>query len=128
MLTKENPAFVQQPISEAKLNGVWERMLQLPTQRVIIQYTPFGGKMNDFSESALPFPHRPGVLYMINIAVVLDNDVRQRFQWIDLLPKAQELHMLIILILILVEEAQAMKKQVYGEESTSRTISIDWLK
>ena len=39
--------------------------------------------MNEFSESALPFPHRPGVLYMINIGVILDNDVTRRLQWIN---------------------------------------------
>ncbi|KAK1370623.1 Berberine bridge enzyme [Heracleum sosnowskyi] len=80
---KGKSSFVRVPISAQGLNGVWDRMLQLPTETVLIQYTPFGGKMNEYSETSLPFPHRPGVLYMINIGITLDNDVTERLQWIN---------------------------------------------
>ncbi|WOG94763.1 hypothetical protein DCAR_0314060 [Daucus carota subsp. sativus] len=80
---KGKSSFVDHPISSKGLKGVWNRMLQLPTQVVLIQYTPFGGIMNEFSESSLPFPHRPGVLYMINIGITIDNNVKQRLRWID---------------------------------------------
>ncbi|KAK1354122.1 Berberine bridge enzyme [Heracleum sosnowskyi] len=80
---KGKSSFVDQPISSKGLQGVWDRMLQLPTQVALIQYTPFGGIMNEFSESSLPFPHRPGVLYMINIGITLDKDVNRRLRWIN---------------------------------------------
>ncbi|KAK1370624.1 Berberine bridge enzyme [Heracleum sosnowskyi] len=80
---KGKSGYVRVPISAEGLKGVWDRMLQLPSGTVLIQYTPYGGKMNEYSESSLPFPHRPGVLYMINIGVTLDNDVTERLQWIN---------------------------------------------
>ncbi|KAL8109389.1 berberine bridge enzyme-like 8 [Apium graveolens] len=81
--SKGKSSFVRVPISAEGLKGVWDRILQLPSGTVLIQYTPFGGKMNDFSETSLPFPHRPGILYMINMGVTLDNDVTERLQWIN---------------------------------------------
>lgn len=80
---KGKSGFVKVPISAQGLNGVWERMLQLPIQTAILQYTPFGGKMDEYMESSLPFPHRPGLLYMYNIGINLDKDATERLEWIN---------------------------------------------
>ncbi|KAL8088681.1 hypothetical protein AgCh_038451 [Apium graveolens] len=80
---KGKSGFVKVPISAQGLNGVWDKMLQLPIQTAILQYTPFGGKMDEYMESSLPFPHRPGVLYMYNIGINLDKDATERVAWIN---------------------------------------------
>ncbi|KAL1833436.1 hypothetical protein ACET3Z_003087 [Daucus carota] len=80
---KIKSSFTTQPISLEGLNGIWDLWLKQPVQTTLIQYTPFGGKMNEFAESALPFPHRPGVLYMINIAVTLNQNAEATLQWIN---------------------------------------------
>ncbi|XP_071705002.1 tetrahydroberberine oxidase-like [Rutidosis leptorrhynchoides] len=54
---------------------------------VIIQ--PFGGKVNEYSESALPFHHRAGVLYQFHQLVRFDDQTSdttpislQRISWL----------------------------------------------
>ncbi|WOG84343.1 hypothetical protein DCAR_0103526 [Daucus carota subsp. sativus] len=80
---KIKSSFTTQPISLEGLNGIWDLWLKQPVQTTLIQYTPFGGIMNEFAESALPFPHRPGVLYMINMAVTLAQNEEATLQWIN---------------------------------------------
>ncbi|KAL1811813.1 hypothetical protein ACET3Z_021878 [Daucus carota] len=80
---KGKSGFVRVPISAEGLNGVWDRMLRLPVQTTALQFTPFGGKMDEYTESSLPFPHRPGVLYMYNLGINLDQDAAERLNWID---------------------------------------------
>lgn len=57
--------FVQEPLSEEALNGIWKLVFELEAGEAQIEITPYGGKMDEFSESALPFPHRAGNLYMM---------------------------------------------------------------
>ncbi|KAK1370625.1 Xanthine dehydrogenase C subunit [Heracleum sosnowskyi] len=81
---KIKSSFAAQPISLEGLNGIWDLWLKQPVQTMLIQYTPFGGRMNEFAESALPFPHRPGVLYMINMAVTTAGDAGgANLKWIN---------------------------------------------
>lgn len=63
---KAKSDFVIEAISEKILEGIWERMFKLAPQAATLQFTPYGGRMAEISESALPFPHRAGTLYMIN--------------------------------------------------------------
>ncbi|CAL9016070.1 unnamed protein product [Prunus brigantina] len=64
--------YVTEPISEAGLEGLYQILLQLDAATAIL--TPFGGKMNDISESEIPFPHRIGNLYEIQYFVSWDDD------------------------------------------------------
>ncbi|ONI11257.1 hypothetical protein PRUPE_4G096300 [Prunus persica] len=59
---KAKSDFVQNPIPETGLQGLWKRLLQEASPLMIL--TPYGGMMSKISESAIPFPHR-GVLFKI---------------------------------------------------------------
>ncbi|KAJ4968433.1 hypothetical protein NE237_015134 [Protea cynaroides] len=45
------------------LEGLWKILLEGDTS--LIFFLPFGGKMNEIPESAIPFPHRKGNIYNI---------------------------------------------------------------
>ncbi|XP_008225662.1 PREDICTED: tetrahydrocannabinolic acid synthase-like [Prunus mume] len=64
--------YVTEPISEAGMEGLYQIMFQLDTSMVIL--APFGGIMNEISESEIPFPHRKGNLYEILYYVSWDDD------------------------------------------------------
>ncbi|XP_074362727.1 berberine bridge enzyme-like 8 [Apium graveolens] len=74
--------FVQQPIPINGLNGLWDILYKVAPTSATLQITPWGGRMYEISESAIPFPHRAGNLYMINMGVTLDTDVTAGLQWI----------------------------------------------
>ncbi|KAI5667401.1 hypothetical protein M9H77_17254 [Catharanthus roseus] len=52
--------------------GIWKILLEGDVGRTQLQFTPYGGRLNDFSESSLPFPHRVGNIFMIHYIVDLD--------------------------------------------------------
>ncbi|KAE8714673.1 reticuline oxidase-like protein-like [Hibiscus syriacus] len=60
---KAKSDFVQQPIPETGLEGLWERLLKEDSPLMI--WNPYGGMMANISESAIPFPHRKGNLFKI---------------------------------------------------------------
>ncbi|XVF23016.1 hypothetical protein REPUB_Repub13aG0001500 [Reevesia pubescens] len=60
---KAKSDFVQQPIPEAGLEGLWKRLLEEESPLMI--WNPYGGMMANISESAIPFPHRKGNLFKI---------------------------------------------------------------
>ncbi|TXG48171.1 hypothetical protein EZV62_027465 [Acer yangbiense] len=60
---KAKSDFVTEPIPINGLEGIWERFVEEETAIMIMD--PFGGKMNEISESETPFPHRKGSLYNI---------------------------------------------------------------
>ncbi|XP_059637923.1 berberine bridge enzyme-like 23 [Cornus florida] len=81
---KAKSDFVKEPIPESGLEGIWERFLEEELPFMIMD--PFGGRMNDISESELPFPHRKGNLYNIQHMVkwVVDDDTatKKHVDWI----------------------------------------------
>ncbi|KAM7510934.1 hypothetical protein LguiB_009809 [Lonicera macranthoides] len=64
--------YVKVPIPIEGLEGLWERYFQVDDGAIVIDMSPYGGKMYEFSESALPYPHRAGNLYMMFIGVMWD--------------------------------------------------------
>ncbi|KAK7399747.1 hypothetical protein VNO78_10936 [Psophocarpus tetragonolobus] len=54
--------FVRKPIQETGLEGLRQRLLieDMP----LVLWSPYGGRMNQFSESDTPFPHRNGTLFI----------------------------------------------------------------
>ncbi|PRQ29795.1 putative berberine/berberine [Rosa chinensis] len=64
---KAKSDYVTKPISEAGLEGLWKRLLQVETSQLIL--SPYGGKMSEISDSETPFPHRRGNIFKIQYLV-----------------------------------------------------------
>ncbi|KAI3865610.1 hypothetical protein MKX03_036880 [Papaver bracteatum] len=66
---KAKSDYVQKPIPQTGLEGLWKRVLEEEMYMVYIILEPFGGYMNKIPETAIPFPHRKGNLYEIQYIV-----------------------------------------------------------
>ncbi|RZC12165.1 Berberine bridge enzyme-like 13, partial [Glycine soja] len=79
---KAKSDYVRDPIPEVGLKGLWLLFYEDEAQGAIIQFTPYGGKMYEISESEIPFPHRSGNIFHINYLVVIwkeeGNEAEQR--------------------------------------------------
>jgi len=64
---KKKSDYVQQPISKTGLEGVWNKMMEL--EKPVLTLNPYGGRMDEISETEIPFPHRAGNLYKIQYSV-----------------------------------------------------------
>ncbi|KAK1377872.1 cannabidiolic acid synthase-like 2 [Heracleum sosnowskyi] len=74
--------FFKKPMSVKGLQGLWDYMFKLPAGMAYLQYTPFGGRMNEISSSALPFPYRAGYLYMFNFFALTHEEEDKRMAWV----------------------------------------------
>ncbi|KAK1379016.1 Berberine bridge enzyme [Heracleum sosnowskyi] len=79
---KAKSDFVDKPISKEGLDGIWKILLQQDPGRTNFLLTSYGGKMAEISESAIPFPHRAGTLYMMYMRVRTDGDTSDSMKWI----------------------------------------------
>ncbi|RVW32958.1 Berberine bridge enzyme-like 26 [Vitis vinifera] len=81
---KAKSDYVQEPISETGLQGVWKMLYQEEAGIMIL--SPYGGRMNEISETEVPFPHRKGNLYKIQYLVSWDEEgdrvSKKRINWI----------------------------------------------
>ncbi|KAE8725547.1 eukaryotic peptide chain release factor subunit 1-3-like isoform X1 [Hibiscus syriacus] len=81
---KAKSDFVQQPIPETGLEGLWERLLKEDSPLMI--WNPYGGMMANISESEIPFPHRKGNLFKIQYVTSWydgsDEDKIKHMDWI----------------------------------------------
>ncbi|XP_073129310.1 tetrahydroberberine oxidase-like [Henckelia pumila] len=66
--------FVQLSIPENGLNGIWEFLNKEDIKQTELQLSPYGGRLNDVSESETPFPHRSGIIFMIHYLVICFED------------------------------------------------------
>ncbi|KAG6607170.1 Berberine bridge enzyme-like 26, partial [Cucurbita argyrosperma subsp. sororia] len=57
---KTKSDYITEPISEAALDGIWERLDGDGIETVQLVLIPYGGKMNEIAETELPSPHRAG--------------------------------------------------------------------
>ncbi|KAL1818705.1 hypothetical protein ACET3Z_013574 [Daucus carota] len=74
--------YTQVPIPVQGLEGLWEMMYKLPPRKGTLQFTPYGGRMDEISESALPFPYRSRTLYKFNVLVDTETDEEARLEWL----------------------------------------------
>ncbi|KAF5802058.1 putative tetrahydroberberine oxidase [Helianthus annuus] len=56
--------YVRTPIPKSGLIMIWSKMFENDRSELLIAYT-FGGKMEEYSDTAIPYPHRAGVLYQL---------------------------------------------------------------
>ncbi|KAK7831466.1 tetrahydroberberine oxidase-like [Quercus suber] len=62
---KAKSDYVKNPIPEVGLEGIWQRLLEKEAAAALLILSPYGGRMNEISESSIPFPHRAGNIYKI---------------------------------------------------------------
>ncbi|TXG70511.1 hypothetical protein EZV62_005446 [Acer yangbiense] len=80
---KAKSDFVQKPIPETVLEGLWKKFLKEDNPLTI--WNPYGGMMSKISESATPFPHRKGTLFKIQyLTIWFDGDKKSQkhINWI----------------------------------------------
>ncbi|KAJ4837901.1 hypothetical protein Tsubulata_006559 [Turnera subulata] len=73
--------YVKEPMPEIALEGIWKRLYQVGVQRSQLQFSSYGGRMNEISESSTPFPHRAGTLFQIHYGVSWVEDDAETFKW-----------------------------------------------
>ncbi|KAC9670489.1 hypothetical protein E3N88_45424 [Mikania micrantha] len=93
---KQKSDYVRTPIPKSGLRKIWKKMFENDMTEMIVTYT-FGGKMNDFSDSATPYPHRAGVLYQVLKGVSFRNETSdstpvslRRIEWLRSFDKLLE--------------------------------------
>ncbi|XP_042047609.1 berberine bridge enzyme-like 8 [Salvia splendens] len=62
---KSKSDYVQKPIPVKGLEGMWRRLLEPEAAAALVLLMPYGGRMAEIRESALPFPHRGGNLFEV---------------------------------------------------------------
>ncbi|KAK4270845.1 hypothetical protein QN277_019614 [Acacia crassicarpa] len=64
---KRKSDYVQTSIPRDGLEYIWKKMIDLGKTGFV--FNPYGGKMDEISSDATPFPHRAGILYKIQYSI-----------------------------------------------------------
>ena len=85
---KAKSDYVKEPIPETGLEGIWKMLLKQDTLALLIM-EPYGGRLNEISESEIPFPHRKGNLfniqYMVKWEVNSIEESNKHIKWMRML-------------------------------------------
>ncbi|XP_057969441.1 tetrahydroberberine oxidase-like [Malania oleifera] len=71
---KAKSDYVTKPISKLSWEKIWGKIHEEDGKKTQIALVPYGGRMSEISESALPFPHRAGYIYKILYGLTWDED------------------------------------------------------
>ncbi|XP_019168883.1 PREDICTED: berberine bridge enzyme-like 15 [Ipomoea nil] len=79
---KAKSDFLRKPIPESGLRGLWKIFLEEDSPRMILN--PYGGMMAKIPESSTPFPHRKGVICMIQYLTSwqTEGEEKKHLDWI----------------------------------------------
>uniref|UniRef100_A0A6N2LRX8 FAD-binding PCMH-type domain-containing protein n=1 Tax=Salix viminalis TaxID=40686 RepID=A0A6N2LRX8_SALVM len=67
---KAKSDYVKEPMPEIAFQGIWDRFFEEHIELSTLILIPYGGKMDEISESSTPFPHRAGNLYVLVSTVI----------------------------------------------------------
>ncbi|XP_015956205.1 berberine bridge enzyme-like 17 [Arachis duranensis] len=62
--SKSKSDYVKNVISKKGLQSIWNKLIE--SEIIIMQWSPYGGRMWEIPTSATPFPHRAGNLFKIS--------------------------------------------------------------
>ncbi|KAI5385786.1 hypothetical protein KIW84_072408, partial [Lathyrus oleraceus] len=62
---KAKSDYVRDPIPDIGFEGLWPMFYEDEAKAAVLIFTPYGGKMDEISDSEIPFPHRAGNIYKI---------------------------------------------------------------
>ncbi|KHN22947.1 Reticuline oxidase-like protein [Glycine soja] len=86
--------YVRKPISVVGLRGLWRLFYEDEARDASVEFAPYGGRMEEISESEIPFPHRSGNMFHIHYAVYWQeegDEAAQRYiNWLRRLYKYME--------------------------------------
>ncbi|XP_059439552.1 tetrahydroberberine oxidase-like [Corylus avellana] len=71
---KAKSDYVQEPIPELGLEGIWQRFYEKEGETALLILNPYGARMSEISESESPFPHRAGNIYKIFYGVFWEEE------------------------------------------------------
>ncbi|XP_057472056.1 tetrahydroberberine oxidase-like [Actinidia eriantha] len=71
---KAKSDYVKEPIPLFGWKGIWDLFFEDEGKLGEMILIPYGGKMDEISESSIPFPHRAGNLYKILHSVILEEE------------------------------------------------------
>ncbi|XP_010685240.2 berberine bridge enzyme-like 4 [Beta vulgaris subsp. vulgaris] len=73
--TKKKSDYVKNPIPREGLETIWKKMIELQSDNsFVVQWNPYGGRMDEIAEDATAFPHRAGNLFKIQYITIWDDD------------------------------------------------------
>ncbi|CAI9275277.1 unnamed protein product [Lactuca saligna] len=61
---KSKSDYIRKPIPISGLKKLWKKFME-NDESALLMINPFGGRMADYSETAIPYPHRAGVLLQV---------------------------------------------------------------
>ncbi|XP_010685265.2 berberine bridge enzyme-like 4 [Beta vulgaris subsp. vulgaris] len=73
---KHKSDFVKKPIPREGLEMIWRKMIeaQILDNILLLQWNPYGGRMNEIEANATAFPHRAGNLFKIQYITLWQDD------------------------------------------------------
>ncbi|QCD83997.1 Berberine/berberine-like [Vigna unguiculata] len=94
MKYKGKSDYVRKPIPIAGLRGLWRLLYDNDIEIAQVEFAPYGGRMDEISESEIPFAHRSGYIFHIHYAVDWreegDEAAQRHMNWIRRVYKYME--------------------------------------
>ncbi|XP_027917230.1 tetrahydrocannabinolic acid synthase-like [Vigna unguiculata] len=94
MKYKGKSDYVRKPIPVAGLRGLWRLLYDDEIEIAQVEFAPYGGRMDEISESEIPFAHRSGYIFHIHYAVDWreegDEAAQRHMNWIRRVYKYME--------------------------------------